>query len=107
MVPEEQSNASKGTSKYILQSRKYGLGCLIITQRTANVTKSILSQCNTIFGMKVFDSSGKEFLENFIGKDYADNLALLEDRQAVVTGKAMDLKQPLIITLNDMEKVTE
>lgn len=107
LVPEEQSNASKGTSKYILQSRKYGLGCLIITQRTANVTKSILSQCNTIFGMKVFDSSGKEFLENFIGKDYADNLALLEDRQAVVTGKAMDLKQPLIITLNDMEKVTE
>jgi uncharacterized protein len=106
LVPEEQSNASKGTSKYILQSRKYGLGCLVITQRTANVTKSILSQCNTIFGMKVFDTSGKEFLENFIGKDYADNLALLEDRHAVVTGKAMDLKQPVIITLNDMEKVT-
>lgn len=107
LVPEEQSTASKGTSKYILQSRKYGLGCLVITQRTANVTKSILSQCNTIFGMKVFDTSGKEFLENFIGKDYADNLALLEDRHAVVTGKAMDLKQPVIVTLNDMEKVTE
>lgn len=107
LVPEEQSNASKGTSKIILQSRKYGLGSLVITQRTANVTKSILSQCNTIFGMKVFDTSGKEFLENFIGKDYADNLALLEDRHAVVTGKAMDLKQPVIVTLNDMEKVTE
>lgn len=107
LVPEEQSNASKGTSKYILQSRKYGLGCLVVTQRTANVTKSILSQCNTIFGMKVFDSSGKEFLENFIGKDYADNLALLEDRHAVVTGKAMDLKQPVIISLNDMDEVTK
>lgn len=107
LVPEEQSTASKGTSKYILQSRKYGLGCLVITQRTANVTKSILSQCNTIFGMKVFDTSGKEFLENFIGKDYADNLALLEDRHAVVTGKAMDLKQPVIVTLNDMKEVTK
>lgn len=107
LVPEEQSSASKGTSKIILQSRKYGLGSLVITQRTANVTKSILSQCNTIFGMKVFDVSGKEFLENFIGKDYADNLALLEDRHAVITGKAMDLKQPVIVTLNDMEKVTE
>jgi uncharacterized protein len=107
LVPEDRTNASLGTAKYILQSRKYGLGSLVITQRTANVTKSILSQCNTIFGMKVFDSSGKEFLENFIGKDYADNLALLEDRHAVVTGKAMGLKQPVIITLNDMEKVTE
>ncbi len=107
LVPEDRSNASLGTAKIILQSRKYGLGSLIITQRTANVSKSILSQCNTIFGMKVFDTSGKEFLENFIGKDYADNLALLEDRHAVVTGKAMDLKQPVIVTLNDMEKVTE
>ena len=107
LVPEDRTNASLGTAKYILQSRKYGLGSLIITQRTANVSKSILSQCNTIFGMKVFDTTGKEFLENFIGKDYAESLSLLEDRHAVITGKAMDLKQPVIITLNDMEKVTE
>lgn len=107
LVPEERTSASLGTAKYILQSRKYGLGSLVITQRTANVSKSILSQCNTIFGMKVFDTTGKEFLENFIGKDYAESLSLLENRHAVITGKAMDLKQPVIITLNDMKKVTE
>lgn len=105
LVPEDRTSASLGTAKYILQSRKYGLGSLVITQRTANVSKSILSQCNTIFGMKVFDTTGKEFLENFIGKDYAESLALLEDRHAVITGKAMDLKQPVIISLNDMNEV--
>ena len=39
--------ATNGTSKVILQGRKYGLGCFVITQRTANVSKSILNQCNT------------------------------------------------------------
>lgn len=107
LVPEDRTSASLVTAKYILQSRKYGLGSLVITQRTANVSKSILSQCNTIFGMKVFDTTGKEFLENFIGKDYAESLALLEDRHSIITGKALDLKQPVIISLNDMNEVTK
>lgn len=44
--------ATNGTAKAILQGRKYGLGCLVITQRTANVTKTILNQCNTVFGLR-------------------------------------------------------
>jgi uncharacterized protein len=98
--------ASNGTAKIILQSRKYGLGSFIITQRTANVSKSILNQCNTIFGMKIFDATGKQFLENYIGEEYANSLAILEDRHSVVTGKAMNLKQPVIISLNDMNEIT-
>lgn len=93
--------ATSGTSKYILQGRKYGLGSLIITQRTSNVSKSILNQCNTIFALRVFDDTGKIFLENYIGKDYADTLATLEERHAIVIGKGLKLKQPVIVQLND------
>lgn len=80
LVPEWNSvasdgdkNATNGTAKVILQGRKYGLGSLTITQRTANVSKSILNQCNTIFAMRIFDDTGKGFLENYIGTDYADH----------------------------------
>ena len=31
-----------------LQGRKYNVGLLVIAQRTANVSKTILTQCNTI-----------------------------------------------------------
>ena len=82
LVPEWNSVASDGdraatnrTARAILQGRKYGLGCLLITQRTANVTKTILNQCNTIFAMRTFDETGKEFLSNYIGKDYAGVLS--------------------------------
>ena len=104
---EGDKNASNGTAKVILQGRKYGLGSFVITQRTANISKSILNQCNTIFAMRVFDDTGKQFLENYIGSDYANTLPTLEERHAIVTGKAMKLKQPIIISLNDMESVIE
>lgn len=112
LVPEWNSvandgdkNATNGTAKVILQGRKYGLGSMIITQRTANISKSILNQCNTIFALRVFDDTGKQFLENYIGTDYSNVLPTLEERHCVVIGKALKLKQPVIIELNDAKDV--
>jgi len=93
--------ATNGTAKAILQGRKFGLGCLVITQRTANVTKSILNQCNTVFGLRVFDATGMEFLKNYIGEDYAGVLSTLEDRHAVVFGRASSCRDPVLARLND------
>lgn len=98
--PGDQS-ASNGTAKVVLQGRKYGLGSFVVTQRTANISKSILNQCNTIFALRVFDDTGKQFLENYIGSDYSNTLPTLEERHAIVVGKALKLKQPVIIQLND------
>lgn len=110
LIPEWNSVASEGdktavngTAKVILQGRKYGLGSLVITQRTANVSKSILNQCNTVFALRVFDDTGKDFLSNYIGQDYADTLATLEERHAVAIGRGLRLKQPVILQLNNKE----
>ena len=102
---EGDKTATNGTAKVILQGRKYGLGSLVITQRTANISKSILNQCNTIFAMRVFDDTGKQFLENYIGSDYSNLLPTLEERHCVAIGKALKLKQPVILELNDMSEI--
>ena len=108
LVPEWNSTASdyeqtavNGTARALLQGRKYGYGCLLITQRTANVTKSILNQCNTIFGLRIYDATGMGFLENYIGPTHARLLASLKDRSAIVFGRASSCNAPLIIDLND------
>jgi hypothetical protein len=98
---EAERQAVNGTARAVLQGRKYGFGCLLVTQRTANITKSILNQCNTVFGMRVYDATGMGFLENYIGPTYAQLLASLRDRQAVVFGRASSCNSPLIIDLND------
>ena len=86
-----------------MQGRKYGLGTLLVTQRTANVTKSILNQCNTIFGLQVFDATGMEFLGNYIGDDYAALLSTLPFRHCIAYGRGIAAKSPMIIELNDRD----
>lgn len=103
VAAEGDKTATNGTARAILQGRKYGLGCLLVTQRTANVTKTILNQCNTIFAMRTFDDTGKEFLSNYIGVNYSSRLPTLQERQAVVFGRASSCENPVIIRLNDRE----
>ena len=112
LIPEWSSaandgdrNAANGTARVILQGRKYGLGSMVIAQRTANVSKSILNQCNTVFALRVFDDTGKQFLENYVGRDYAALLPTLEERHAIVSGKALALTCPIEIALNDKDDV--
>lgn len=101
VASEGDKSATNGTARAILQGRKYGLGCLLVTQRTANVTKTILNQCNTVFAMRSFDATGMEFLSNYIGEDYAGVLSKLEDRHAIVFGRGSSCKDPVLIRLND------
>jgi hypothetical protein len=114
LVPEWNSTtndteryAANGTARAILQGRKYGLGCLLITQRTANVTKSILNQCNTVFAMRIYDATGMGFLQNYVGPAHAALLATLGDRTAVVFGRASSCNSPIIVRLNDAEDFNE
>jgi hypothetical protein len=93
--------AVNGTARAVLQGRKYGFGCVLVTQRTASVTKSILNQCNTIFALRAFDATGAGFLENYVGAGYAPILAALKDRQAVVYGRASSCRTPIVMRLND------
>jgi DNA helicase HerA-like ATPase len=108
LAPEWNSTANDGekqaataTARALMQGRKFGFGSIVVTQRTATVTKSILNQCNTVFALRVYDQTGTEFLGNFIGSDYARLLANLPDRHAIVFGKASSCHSPLLIELND------
>lgn len=91
-------------SKHVLQARKYGLGFSIITQRTANVTKSILNQCNTMFAFQAFDETGFDFLKNYMGYKYVNALPNLVTQQCILVGKASVSDRPLIVNLTEQER---
>ncbi len=107
LVPEWNAAAEKseehavvGTVRAVLQGRKYGFGCLVITQRTAHVTKSLLNQCNSIIAMRVFDATGMDFLANYVGRRYTGLLATLQPQEGVVFGRAFRSTVPLIVRFN-------
>ena len=101
LAVDSDKHAVAGTARAILQGRKYGMGCLLISQRTANVTKTILNQCNTILAFRTFDDTGMAFLSNYLGSDYAHTLPSLEERNVVFFGKASSCENPIIMKVND------
>lgn len=111
LIPEWNQVAQKGddayvnrTARTVLQGRKYGLGCLLISQRTANVTKTILNQCNTIIGLQSFDQTGLDFLSNYMGTAYANVISTLPPRHAVLVGKASSSTRPILFQITDLNQ---
>lgn len=82
-----------------LQGRKYGVGFLVIAQRTANVSKNVLTQCNTVVCFQAFDETSFNFLGNYVGKDIVQALPNLKQYHAVVAGKGVKTNMPIIIDL--------
>ena len=80
-----------------LQGRKYGVGLMVIGQRTANISKTILTQCNTMVCFQAFDDTNFNFLGNYIGKDMAMTLPTMKKYHAIVAGKALKSDLPLIV----------
>ncbi|WP_087562618.1 ATP-binding protein [Polaribacter sp. SA4-10] len=86
-------------SQIALQGRKYGVGLMVIAQRTANVSKTVLTQCNSIICFQAFDETSFTFLGNYIGKDLVQALPNLKRYHAIVTGKAIRSNLPMIVNL--------
>lgn len=93
-------NASKATVNSIaqiaLQGRKYNIGFIVIAQRTANVSKTVLTQCNSVIVFQELDKTTSDFLANYMGKSFVDILPTLKSRTAIAMGKAFRSNTPMI-----------
>lgn len=102
--------ASKATVNSIaqiaLQGRKYNIGFIVIAQRTANVSKTVLTQCNSIIAFKSLDKTSCDFLSNYMGQEFINILPSLKFRTAIAVGKAFKSTIPMIFEVPEInEKV--
>jgi hypothetical protein len=87
-----------------LQGRKYDVGLMVIAQRTANVSKTILTQCNTIISFQEFDKTSSDFLANYFGQEIVGSLSKLQFRQAIAAGKAFKSSVPMIFEVPEINE---
>jgi len=87
-------------SQIALQGRKYDVGLLVIAQRTANISKTVLTQCNTMITFTTFDQTGVEFLSNIYGRDHTSKISNLPFLQALVFGKGIKSEHPVVIEMH-------
>lgn len=80
-----------------LQGRKYGVGLLVISQRTALVSKTILSQCNTFFTHCLIDQTSLNFLESVYSKEHTHLIPNLPNLHFLASGKAIKSDRPILL----------
>ncbi len=100
--------ASKATVNSIaqiaLQGRKYNIGFIVIAQRTANVSKTVLTQCNSIIAFKSLDKTSCDFLSNYMGQEFINILPSLKFRTAIAVGKAFKSTIPMIFEVPEINE---
>jgi len=106
-LPEWNFNASKEESawvskscRYILQARKFGLSFILVSQRTAVISKSALSQCESYLIFRTLDATSLEYVESIAGKAMREAVSSLARFQAVCVGPAFSTTSPVIVDLD-------
>ncbi|KKT40640.1 MAG: hypothetical protein UW30_C0020G0003 [Candidatus Giovannonibacteria bacterium GW2011_GWA2_44_13b] len=88
-------------SQIALQGRKYRVGFILISQRTATVKKTVLNQCNTMIAFRAYDETSFTFLSNYFGDEYVREIIHLKNdgdsRYVIVSGKAVVADRPIIV----------
>lgn len=83
----------------VMQIRKYGLSMILISQRTAVVAKSALSQCENVIAFRSVDQTGLDYLEQIAGSEVRRLLPALRQGEALVFGPAFSNESPVALTV--------
>lgn len=91
---EEKQIASVAVRKIAKEGRKYGIGMMLVSQRPAEIDQTILSQCGTIFALRLSNSVDR----NHVRGAASDNLEglfamlpVLRTGEAIIVGEAVNL----------------
>ena len=105
IIPETFGAGFDANTQYVvhrigqiaLQGRKYGVGLLVVSQRTALVSKTILSQCNTFFAHSLIDQTSLNFLESVFSQEHVKVIPNLRFLEFLAFGKAVQVERPILL----------
>lgn len=80
-----------------LQGRKYGVGLMVVSQRTALVSKTILSQCNTFLTHSLIDQTSLNFLQSVYSEQHTRSIPNLRFLEFLAFGKAIRAERPILL----------
>lgn len=95
----------KAISRVAKEGRKYGVSLCLVSQRPSELSETILSQCNTLFALRMSSERDQDFVrgavpENAVGM--LNVLSALRTQEAVVLGEGVSL--PMRVRFNDLRE---
>ena len=108
-VPTEDHTVFASTRKAIeriaKEGRKYGVSLGLVSQRPADVSESALSQCGTIFAMRMNNERDQNFVEHVMPEGAKGSLAALsslQNREALIVGEGV--RAPVRVKFDNLDE---
>ena len=110
-VPRDPSMGFRPTrlalGRIAKEGRKYGVSLGVISQRPAEIDPTLLSQCSTIFAMRLPNEADKAIIKESLpaySASLSDMLSSIVDREAIAFGEAVPT--PMRLTFANHEVAT-
>ena len=87
----EYQSAQKAVRRIAKEGRKYGLGLMLVSQRPADVERTVLSQCNSWIVMRLTNAADQEHVQRVLPDSLAGLARLLSSlsrQEAIFVGEA-------------------
>ncbi len=94
-------SALKNFERIAKEGRKYGIGLVVVTQRPADVNRTVLSQSNNFIAMRLTNAEDQAVIKRLFPDslgDFADLLPILDIGEALIVGDASLLPSRIKVT---------
>ena len=91
---ENSGSAAAAVRRIAKEGRKYGVGMMIVSQRPSEIDSTILSQCGTLFAMRLANDADRGHVAGAASdnlKGLFDMLPVLRTGDAIIVGEAVSL----------------
>ena len=97
---EHIGTASSAVKRIVKEGRKYGVGVMVVSQRPSEIDPTILSQCGTIFAMRLANELDRGQVSGVASdslRGLFEILPILRTGEAIVVGEAVSLPMRILI----------
>ncbi len=107
-IPGDESLGFEPTRRSIAriakEGRKYGVSLCLVTQRPSEISEPILSQCSTVFALRMSNEKDQNFVRRTLPESAGgllNTLPALRQQEAIVVGEGV--AHPMHIRFNDLD----
>ena len=98
---DNSGSAAAAVRRIAKEGRKYGVGMMIVSQRPSEIDSTILSQCGTLFAMRLANDTDRGHVTSAASdnlKGLFEMLPALRTGEAIIVGEAVSLPVRTLIT---------
>lgn len=95
-----EGTAALAARRLVKEGRKYGLGAMVVSQRPSEIDSTILSQCGTIFAMRLANATDRVHVTGAVSDNLEGLFSMLPTLrvgEAIIVGEAVHLPMRTLV----------